>query len=362
MAYLSLSTANLPDPAIDPAAGKEPSDYFNTVLYTGNGSTQSITGVGHQPDFLWFKNRNGTQVHQLFDVVRGVAGSLRSNGTDAENIDSPNDRLTSFDSDGFSLGDDGNPNGSSNTYVAWSWKAGGTGVSNTEGSITSTVSANTDAGFSIVSYTGTGANATVGHSLNQKPEVIFFKNRDASGDFWYVYHHSVPTGSNSELQALYLNDNDAASEFGTGAFMNNTAPTTSVFSLDTNGGYNRNNEDIIAYCFHSVEGYSKCSSYVGNGSSDGPFIYTGFRPSFILYKSSSHTRNWGMNDAVRNTFNVVDEQLLPNSSGTTSESNEVDYLSNGFKLRSTDTNSNASGYTYIYMAFAENPFKYSNAR
>jgi len=356
MAYLSLSTANLPDPAIDPAAGKEPTDYFNTVLYTGNGSTQSITGVGHQPDFLWFKNRNGTQVHQLFDAVRGVANSLRSNGTDAENTDSPNDRLLSFDSDGFSLGDDGNPNGSTNTYVAWSWKANGSGVSNTDGTITSTVSANTESGFSIVSYTGNGLdNQTVGHGLNQAPDMIIHKNRDVARS-WPVYHSSFASISD----ALFL-EQTVATITQTG-YWGTTPPSSSVFTVKTSAVVNENTRGHIAYCFHNVEGFSKFGSYTGGGSSF-PFVYTGFRPAFILAKNSAINSGWEMWDTARDTYNVVDHRLNANSSADESTAYApVDILSNGFKLRDSTNNWNGSGNTIIYMAFAENPFKYSNAR
>jgi len=356
MAYLPLSTANLPDPAINPAQGSSPEDYFNTVLYTGNGSTQSITGVGHQPDFLWFKNRNGTQVHQLFDVVRGVANSLRSNGTDAENTDSPNDRLLSFDSDGFSLGDDGNPNGSTNTYVAWSWKANGSGVSNTDGSITSTVSANTESGFSIGTFVGNQtAGATVGHGLSQAPEMIIIKDRPTVND-WPVYHTSI-----SPSQTIKLNSTNAA--FTESTIWNNTAPTTSVFTLGSSNLANNNTKSHVFYAFHSVEGFSKFGSYTGNGNADGTFVYTGFRPSWILFKrSDGGTHHWRMFDSTRSTFNDVDDYLTASSSVAEAVGKDVDFLSNGFKLRTTDSDVNLSGGTYIYMAFAENPFKYSNAR
>ena len=356
--FKSLSTANLPDPAIDPAQGSSPEDYFNTVLYTGNGSTQSLTGVGHQPDFLWFKNRNGTQVHQLFDVVRGVANSLRSNGTDAENTDSPNDRLLSFDSDGFSLGDDGNPNGSTNTYVAWSWKANGSGVSNTDGSITSTVSANTESGFSIGTFVGNQtAGATVGHGLSQAPEMIIIKDRPTVND-WPVYHTSI-----SPSQTIKLNSTNAA--FTESTIWNNTAPTTSVFTLGSSNLANNNTKSHVFYAFHSVEGFSKFGSYTGNGSADGPFVYTGFRPAFVMVKvASAAGERWQIHDTSREAYNgaiaaqFADGALVDNTTSTYA----FDILSNGFKPRTSHEGSNYSGQTIIYMAFAENPFKYSNAR
>jgi hypothetical protein len=364
MAYLSLSTANLPDPVIDPAQDASPEDYFNTVLYTGNSSTQSITGVGHQPDFLWFKNRNGTQVHQLFDVVRGVANSLRSNDTDAENIDSPNNRLLSFDSDGFSLGADGNPNGTGNTYVAWSWKANGSGSDSSSymggagtGS-SATTSVNTTAGFSITKYyigSSPDTYKAVPHLLGSVPDMIIVKNLD--GAYAFAVNHTA-FGSNGYIE---LNNNTSAAQSDLSYFRTGYFDSTAF----TVGGSNQTGSastNYIAYSFKSVPGFSAFGQYDGNGSTDGPFVYTGFRPAFILIRSSSHARNWIMSDNTRNPYNVVDEQLLPNVSQSVSIGNETDYLSNGFKLRSTASNSNASGYTYAYMAFAENPFKYSNAR
>ena len=361
MAYLPLSTANLPDPAIDPAQGSSPEDYFNTVLYSGNSSTQSITGVGHQPDFLWFKNRNGTQVHQLFDVVRGVASSLRTNGTDAENTDSPNDRLLSFDSDGFSLGADGNPNGSGNTYVAWAWKANGSGVSNTDGSITSTVSANTESGFSIVTYVGNNTRgATIGHGLNNVPEFVMVKNRDDGAENWACFHKDLA----GTFPSIKLNTTDATVTSADGVVIRGSEFTSSVISVGENATCNGNGNDMVAYCFHSVEGFSKLGSYTGNGSTDGPFIYCGFRPAYFVYKRTDATGAWCANDSTRDTYNQVKHMLFPNTSEAENADHyhKVDFLSNGVKIRNDGNASNASGGTFIYMAFAENPFKYSNAR
>jgi len=357
MAYLPLSTANLPDPAIDPAQGSSPEDYFGVGLWVGNNSASniSVTGIGFQPDFFWGKLRSFGTGHRLVDSIRGVTKMLYSNVNNAEATES--DAFASFDSDGFTIGQDttgGGLNYSTNNGVGWVWKANGSATLNEEGSIDSQVSANTESGFSIVSYDGGSSAGTIGHGLSNAPDFIVIKNRDA-GFSWTCYHESLGAG-----YYIQLNSTDAQTAT---TDWNNTQPTTNVFSVNgAEGRINRIDESFIAYCFHSVEGFSKFSSYVGNGDPDGTFVYTGFRPSFILYKCSSTTANWGMNDQARNPYNVVDEQLLPNSSGTTSVSNEVDYLSNGFKLRSSDGNSNSSGQTYIYMAFAENPFKYSNAR
>ena len=355
MAYLPLSTANLPDPAIDPAQGSSPQDYFNTVLYTGNGSSQSLS-VGFQPDFVWGKGRSYSVNHALIDAVRGSDKYLESSTTDAE--DTLSTIITSFDSDGFSVGSAGRLNGSGNTYVAWNWKANGSGVSNTDGSITSTVSANTTSGFSVVKYDGSGTAATVGHGLNQAPEMIFCKRLDRSGDDWKVYAEAIGGGTHQ----LTLNSTAAAST--NSAQWNDTDATSTVFSIGTSAATNGTNQ--IAYCFHSVEGFSKFGSYTGNGSADGPFVYTGFRPAFVMIRKTSGDR-WFMGDSTRSPTNTSDGIRLVDASGVDAEfanspAEDYDMLSNGFKINTSDNGVNTSGSTYIYMAFAENPFKYSNAR
>ena len=356
--FLALCTSNLPDVAVIP------SEHFNTVLYSGNGSTQSITGVGFQPDFTWFKNRNSTQGHELFDVIRGVASSLRSHNTDAENTDSPNDRLTSFDSDGFSLGADGNPNNSSNTYVAWNWKANGSGSSNTDGSITSTVSANVDAGFSIVTYTGNGNNIDVGHGLSKAPDIVIVKERNSSGG-WYANVKNIPSQSGGTDMVAVLNENYALDGYNVGQwYFGSQAPTSSVFRVQNKDDSGANGSTYVAYCFHSVDGYSKVGSYTGNGNDDGTFIYTGFRPAFIIVKCADAATDWLLFDNKRNTSNPVKVVLYPNLSNAeeTFTSEPFDFTSNGFKSRKNSSKFNGSGSTYIYLAFAETPFKYSNAR
>ena len=360
--YLALCEDNLPDPSI-----ADPTAYFNTVLYTGNGSTQSITGVGFQPDFVWLKERSSTSGHRFTDAVRGAGYSMASESTDAENYAS--NRITSFDSDGFSLGNAGAFNESSQTYVAWNWKANGSGSSNTDGTITSTVSANTTAGFSIVSYTGntaTDTNYTVGHGLSQTPDLLIIKNRDwaSSVSAWQTWHTSI--GNNT----LALDTTNANNSGDFTKFLNQQ-PNSTVFtvradtSVTTGNRYRTNGQvnNYIAYCFHSVEGYSKFGSYTGNGSTDGPFVYTGFRPAFLMVKlSTASGGNWLIADSTRSPQNVADEILRGNTSGAETDSDYFDFLSNGFKIRDSLTGLNGSGNTYIYMAFAENPFKYSNAR
>jgi hypothetical protein len=345
--YKSLSTANLPDPAIDPAKGENPTEYFNSVLYTGTGADQAITGVGFQPDWVWLKARNTTGSHGLFDSVRGATKRLSSNLTAAEDTAAG---VNSFDSDGFTL-DALNFNQNSNTFVAWNWKAGGSGVSNTDGNVTSTVSADTTSGFSVVTWTGDeSVSDQIGHGLSQKPDVIIARRRDGT-HAWVVWGEAIGTASNSRL---FLNTTDAISTTGSIG-----ASTNTYFAYDVGGG-----ESWLAYCFHSVEGFSKFGSYTGNGSTDGPFVYTGFRPSFVITKCSSGSSNWNLLDSKRNTFNDADLHLLPNSTAAeaTTTSNNLDLLSNGFKPRGAGGNTNTSGETYIFIAFAEQPFKFSNAR
>lgn len=329
------------------------SKYFNTVLYTGDGTnSRAITGVGFQPDWLWIKIRDGVdaQEHVLVDAVRGATKSLESETTDAEETTSTT--VASLDSDGFTLGSSprNRVNRSSSTYVAWNWKANGAGVSNTSGTITSTVSANTTSGFSIVSYTGTGANATVGHGLGVAPKTIFFKRRNTTAN-WNVYHSAI--GATNKLN---LNLTDASSASGD---FNNTSPTSSVFSVATAGEVNASGSTYIAYCFAEVKGFSKFGSYTGNGNADGTFVYTGFKPAFFLGKNSSNaSENWFIFDNKRDTFNTAYRQLFPNTSGleATNTAQNIDILSNGFKMRSVEARFNESGSTMIYMAFAENPF------
>ena len=323
------------------------SDYFNTKLYSGTGSSQAITGVGFQPDWIWFKCRSQNQNHNLFDVIRGSNKIIQTSTSNAEATSTA--LLTSFDSDGFTVNTDGGVNGSGQTYASWNWKANGAGSSNSNGSITSTVSANTTAGFSIVSYTGTGANATVGHGLGVAPSMYIVKNRD-DNDSWGVYHKSL-----GATKYLRLQGNDAGAT--SSVWWNDTEPTSSVFSVGTAVATNSSTENLIAYCFAEKKGYSKFGSYTGNGNDDGTFVYTGFKPAWIIIKESSHSGNaWHIRDIKRSPINVVDDSLYANANNTETTNNSAlttDFLSNGFKLRNTDTNNNASGRTYIYMAFGQ---------
>ena len=343
--FKALCTTNLPEPVI--ADGGE---YFNAVLYTGNGSTQSISGVGFQPDWVWIKNRGTATDHGLFDAVRGVTKRLASNLTNAETTEV--NSLTAFNTDGFSVGatQDFNQNGVG--LVAWNWKANGTGVSNTDGTITSTVSANTTSGFSIVTYTTTGANATVGHGLGVAPSLIIVKSRNTTVG-WTTYHASL-----GNTQYVQLNTTAAAATDATA--WNNTSPTSSVFSLGTAWA----SWNYVAYCFAEVAGFSKFGSYTGNGSADGPFIFTGFRPRWIMVKRTNAIGNWQILDTARSPYNVSNANLYANlSNAEVNGGNEdMDILSNGWKPRNASASFNVNGSTYIYAAFAENPVKYSLAR
>lgn len=321
----------------------KPNTHFNTVLYTGNGSTNSITGVGFQPDWIWTKSRSAVYDHFSTDLIlRGDGTYLRSSTTNAE----ASGVFSSLDSDGFTISGNSGNNTSSTTEVSWNWKASGTTSSNTNGSITSTVSANTTAGFSIVSWTGTGSAATIGHGLNSAPEMIIVKNRSKASQF-AVYHKNV-----GATKYLAINDTDAEATYS--GYWNDTAPTSSVFSVgsdgDTSGG---SAEKVIAYCFHSVKGYSKFGSYTGNGNANGPFVYCGFKPAFIIVRKADGIEDWAFFDNKRDPFNgnyhLLYHRTAAEYTGTT---NRNDFYSNGFKLRTTDNKENASGARYIYMAFA----------
>ena len=326
-------------------------EHFNTKLYTGNGSARSITGVGFQPDWVWVKDRSDAQNHGLRDAVRGATKRLVSNDTAAENTQTQG--LSSFDSDGFSLGTGVDVNANSDNYVSWNWKANGAGSANTDGSINSTVSANTTAGFSIVSYTGTGANATVGHGLGVAPKLLILKSRTRSDGQWTVGSDMLGWS-----KFLYLDANSAEQTFN---LYQNTAPTSSVFYLSGDGGVNQSGGNMIGYAFAEKVGYSKFGSYTGGGSSF-PFIYTGFKPAWVMVKVTNDGDNWHIIDNKRDSFNTMDSHLFANlnTAETTSSSYNFDMLSNGFKPRSTNNAFNASGKPYIYMAFAEQPLVGTN--
>ena len=334
----------------------KPNEYFNTVLYAGNGTTQSVTGVNFQPDFSWLKCRSTAYNHRLYDSVRGALKNLVSNSTSAEAT--ADNGLSAFNSDGFTVTEGGDAyNSSGQTYVGWNWLAGGTASSNTDGSITSTVSANTTSGFSIVSYTGTETNATIGHGLGVAPSVVICKARSDTSD-WQMYHASL-----GATQLIKLNLTDATL---TNAIWQDTAPTNNVFYVGASPSINGSGETNIAYCFAEKKGFSKFGSYTGNGNADGTFVYTGFSPAFVIIKRSSGIASWNIKDNKRNnastSFNINPRNatLLPNTSDADQDANALDFLSNGFKNKSTGNDVNASGNTYIYMAFAENPLVGTN--
>ena len=365
--YLALCTQNLAtelSPTID-----DGSAYFHTQLYTGNrSSSQTITNDASagdfQPDWVWIKQRNDTVAHShvLFDSTRGVTKGLASNLSEAEYTSSS--AVTSFNTDGFSIGNGASVNQPDRDvdYVAWQWKAnGGTTSSNTDGSITSTVQANTTAGFSIVTYTSASGSQTVGHGLGKSLDMYIIKERTTSGDDWFVYHSSLGAGAKLRLSGTSASSSDTS-------IWNNTEPTTTVFSVGNDqGGVNQNtggNQDYVAYCFAEIEGYSSINSYTGNGSTDGTFVYTGFRPAWVLRKCSTAAEQWHIQDTKRLDFNNDSNSaiLIPSTSAAeaTNTNLNMDILSNGFKTRSGDGAGNGDGRTYVYMAFAENPFSNSN--
>ena len=334
----------------------KPSLHFNTKLSTGTGNSQAITGLGFKPDLIWGKRRDNSGHHSWFDVVRGITKGIESSSNSAEFTST--DYYSSFDSDGFTIaaGSGGAGNGSGQTAVQWCWKAGGSqGSSNTDGSINTTyTSVNTTAGFSISKYTGTGSNATVGHGLGVAPSMVIFKNLTSSGgsaEHWVVYHKGIAPTKGILFNLTNSADTDSA-------YFNNTTSTNNVFSIGTADKVNKNGEANIAYCFAEIKGYSKIGSYIGNGSNNGPFIYTGFKPAFVIVKNSTTGNySWTVNDTARTPFNVMDKWLYPNSNTgeATGSSYNMDLLSNGFVSRNTGSNTNDNNNSYIYIAIAEEP-------
>ena len=323
----------------------KPSDHFNTVLYTGNGSTQSITGVGFQPDWVWLKVRTQSYSHRVFDSVRGANKRLYPNTNEAE--DSPTTALTSFDSDGFSLGSDTGQNQNTDTFVSWNWKAGGASTStNSDGDINGTQTVNQTAGFSVTTYNGNGgSNQSLGHGLGATPKIYINKRRDNTGQWLFVT--TIIDGS---LDYLFLETTGAKSN------SSRTAPTSSVVYLENGGDANESGGTHVMYAFSEKQGYSKFITYTGNGNADGAFIHTGFKPAVVIIKKSSASgSNWRIHDNRRLGYNGGNNELYINTNGTEGP-NRLDILSNGIKIITTDTAYNASGETYVCMAFAENPF------
>ena len=343
----------------------DPTKFFSTNLWVAdNASSRSLTGFGHQPDLVWTKHRGSGATNPTFtDSVRGGDKQMGTSSNAAEDSGS-HGKISSFDSDGITVidGTNGtyprlyfnslNPFGASvgGNYVGWSWKAGGTAVSNGNGSITSSVSANTTSGVSIVSYTGTGSVATVGHGLGVAPKFIIVKTRSLSGEAW-------PVDSRAASGILYLNETGTKGSYGDSSPFPSTAPTTTVFSIGTPNNTNGSGATYIAYCFAEVKGFSKFGSYTGNGNADGTFVYTGFRPAFVMIKNTSSSgTDWVMHDSARDPFNVIGERLIANGTNAGSTATYLDFLSNGFKWRTSDFGRNENGSTFIYMAFAEHPF------
>ena len=352
--YKALCSANLSNPL------KIPNKHFEPKIYTPNSGNLSVTGFEFQPDLLWLKSRAQGYRHYLFDSVRGTGQkALSSDRTDEEGDDSGS--LTSFDSTGFTTsGSSGfNDNGSgTDGAIAWAWKGGGSAVSNSNGTITSSVSANNTAGFSIVTYTGTGSNATIGHGLGVTPQVFIVKKRNADGTNWRVYHHKLNNGSSPEDFNLVLNgtfDQLDRTDF------NDTAPTSTTFAVGTHTSTNNSSDTYVAYCFSEVEGYSKFGKYTGNNNANGTFVYLGFRPALLIIKRLESGYSWYMIDNKRDPINRVSENLYANDDMTTYDYAIGDLLSNGFKLRNTGSDTNQVD-DHIYLAFAESPFKYSRAR
>ena len=348
--FKALCTTNLPAPTIANGA-----TVMDVKLYTGNGSTQTVSGLGFSPDLVWIKRRSVNSDHNLFDIVRGATNVIKSNNTDAEVTASTS--LTAFNSDGFSVGSNSDVNGNTHPIVAWAWDAGTSNATNTSGSITSTVRANISAGFSVVTWTGTGSNATVGHGLGVQPNLTIIKARTNSSEYWFVWHKSLAAN-----YQLALNTTGAAVDGGTSRFT--SAPSSSLLNLGTDAQVNANGTTYVAYCFAPVAGYSAFGSYVGNGSADGPFVFCNFRPAFIMVKRTDSSANWVIWDNKRDGYNTNNDQLYPNLSNAEDDGAFLfcDQLSNGFRVLNTSAERNASGGTYAYVAFAEHSFQYARAR
>ena len=338
------------------------SDYFNTKLYTGTGSAQSITGVDFQPDLLWIKKRNGAVNHLLHDAIRGVTKLLVPNTTGAEDVNT--NILTSFDSDGFTVGTNSASNNNGDTFASWNWKANGAGSANTDGATASTVSVNTTAGFSIVKYTGAGST-TYGHGLGTTPQMIIIKKLNSSDD-WFVYHHSVITASASNKFFMRLNNTNALESNGSAYTFTSVSNTT--FGVGNDDKISESGDSFIAYCFAEKTGYSKFGRFTANGSTDNAFIYTGFKPAFVMMKCDNVTDGWSkwyMFDSTRSPENMNVKELEANTTGVESNGGanyaQIDMLSNGFKIRNGSSwGPSTNGNTNIYMCFAEAPLVGSN--
>ena len=334
-----------------------PELFFQTKLYAGNSTARSITFDGSknmQPDWVWIKERDDAINHYGYDSVRGTDKRLQQNINNAEDT-TDTTWFRSFDTNGFTIGTEDNINDTGDNYVAWCWKAGGSASSNSDGSTTSSVSANTTAGFSIVSWTGTGSNATIGHGLGSAPQVVLLKERNGSNN-WIMSHQPLSDSLSDFTRFLTLNSNGAVSGAGNVLFQS-SAFTSSVFNVGTSAASNGSSQTFIAYCFAEKTGFSKFGKYTGNASVDGPYAYLGFEPAWVLIKRTDSSDNWMLYDNKRDTENPLTVALNADTSGAQfTTSNTLDFLSTGFKLKSTEATTNASGGTFIYMAFAQNPF------
>ena len=339
MAYATISKSSL---------------HFNTVLYTGNGSTNAITGVGFQPDWVWIKDRDATNNHEVHDAIRGVNYQLYPNLTNAQT--NAANHLTAFGTDGFTVGSDGSLNTNSNDYVSWNWKAGTTsGITQGGASITpAAYSFNTTAGFSIIKYVGTGSNATVPHGLGATPEMVIVRNY-SDAEQWVVYHNKLDTSGNGEPEDYHIRLNSDAAKVDEAAVWNDTAFTTNTFSVGTSGASNGSSDNHIAYCFRSIPGYSLVGSFLGNGNADGTFVNCGFKPAFLLTRRISTTASWRITDSKRDVDNPANTQLYPNQNAADYTEYDVDFLSNGFKIRNSGAQMNANTYSTIYYAIAAEP-------
>jgi hypothetical protein len=357
--FKALCSANLPAPLVT-----KPNTVMDVLTWTGTGGSRTFSGLGFSPDLIWGKGRSQAYNHQIYDIIRDTGASkvLMSNSTAAEG--SANAALygyvSGFNSNGFATTagttDNSYWNELNTTYVAWTWDAGSSTVTNTQGSISSQVRANATAGFSIVTYTGTGTNATVGHGLGVSPSIIFLKSRGGTRN-WVVYSSSLTSA------AFYLSLNQTIAQASLNTVWNSTAPTSTVFNIGTDLAVNNSSETYVAYCFAPVVGYSSFGSYTGNGSADGPFVYTGFRPRWVLIKYSSGVQDWILWDAARTPYNAVTSYLLPSKADAEDSSSAwLDFTSNGFKIRQSNSAVNTNNGTYIYAAFAESPFNYARAR
>ena len=359
--FLALCTKNLPDVAV------VPSEHFNTVLYSGNNGTQSITGVGFAPDLIWKKARNETRNHYLADRVRGNTKELSSNTTDAEDTSST---YTTFSTDGWSMGATSAFNKSGINYAAWNWKANGSGSSGSSstGGLAVVNSVNVDAGFSIISWTGNMGVDTFSHGLSKAPEFLIVKNRDNAGTNWIVWHKDLATNHNFSLNLT--NPSSANGQYFFGDDSNMTVPDSTYITIGNNNQVNATSKKIICYAWHSVDGYSAVGSYEGNASNateglNGTFVYTGFRPAWVMCKLTTLAgESWLIKDSERSPLNPADGYLYADQSAAeaTGTIRHMDFLSNGFKFKGHSTELNGDGESYVYIAFAETPFKYSNAR